>query len=93
MHTYVESTAFIVIPNPFLKFSLVVVCRRKWDRRGQWWRHRTHRALYVSLVDRGCVDELAATSLSELTAPTDGNDSGMIPSCSLRYSPLILLDT
>ena len=31
--------------------------------------------LHVSLVDGGCMDELAATSLSELTAPTDGKDS------------------
>ena len=35
--------------------------------------------LHVSLIDGGRVDELAATSLSELTAPTDGKDSGMIP--------------
>ena len=53
--------------------------------------------LHVSLVDGGCVDELAAISLSELTAPTDEKDSGMIPSClhpcSLRYIPLILLET
>ena len=53
--------------------------------------------LHVSLVDGGRVDELAATSMSELTAPTDGKDSGMIPSClhpcSLRYIALILLET
>ena len=51
----------------------------------------------VSPVVGGCVDELAAMSLSESTAPTDGKDSGMIPSClhpcSLRYIPLILLET
>ena len=53
--------------------------------------------LQVSPVVGGCVDELAATSLSESTAPTDVKDSGMISSClhpcSLRYIPLILLQS
>ena len=40
----VERTAFVVVPNPFLKCPSVVVCRWDWDRRGQWWRHRTPRA-------------------------------------------------